>query len=180
MKATSIGTLIGSTFENMVLRSETWCHVLLMSQLMKKLYRNILYKSRLNELSGYSMFWIAVKRIRVLTVYALVSLRFFREIRRAKHHAKTVKNTNMDRDVLIIGGGISANSIEINKVLEDQNAHKLDIIAMNWYACSPLATRIIPNYYILTDPIFKPSIELVLKEKSTKDLWKVLSEWKQT
>lgn len=147
---------------------------------MIKLLRKISHKSRFDELSSYSIFWIFAKRLRMLVTYCLLSAIYSKKIFLAKRQSKTVHNSRNSKKVLIIGGGPSANRISLENVLRDQSQNRLDVIVMNWYAVTPLAEHLIPNLYVLSDPIFKPNYDKVLKGKSTKAVWNIINSWKST
>jgi len=70
--------------------------------------------------------------------------------------------------------------MNINAVLADQRRGELDVFAMNWYTHTNIAKSIIPDYYVLSDPINKMNSGKSFRGRKTEDLWDQLSVWSDT
>jgi len=65
---------------------------------------------------------------------------------------KGLKNTKKRKKCFVFANGPSINLLDYEKVLKYQKLG-FDIICMNSYIISKMAEKIIPNYYILSDPL---------------------------
>ena len=136
--------------------------------------------TRLTINPQYSVTLLAVQKLRVLLVFITRSIFEWRVLRKAHHQTKKIKGAYSDKDALVIAGGPSVNRLIVENVLQDQQSGQLDVFAVNSYAEGEIASRLIPDYFGLSDPIHKPNSNVVFKGVNSQDIWAKLESWPQT
>jgi hypothetical protein len=86
---------------------------------------------------------------------------------------KLMKSTRQDRSALIIGNGPSAKKLDVACVIAEQRKG-LEIYVVNYYATSRLAESIVPNYYVLSDPL-----TLTTEGTGNQHILDFLNKWPQ-
>ncbi|MDB9877743.1 hypothetical protein OAC79_03030 [Amylibacter sp.] len=66
----------------------------------------------------------------------------------------SLKDSKVGRKALLISNGPSATNLDFDKVCRLQEAGNLDVFALNSFMDGYEEHRIIPNYFMLADPIF--------------------------
>ena len=65
-----------------------------------------------------------------------------------------IKNSKIGRQALLISNGPSANKLDFNKVRKLQKDQKIDVFALNSFIDDFEVHKLVPNFYMLCDPIF--------------------------
>ena len=142
--------------------------------------RNLDIATRLSRNPNYSVMRLFLQKFRVIAGFIVFSAISFPMLRKTKKITKMVKNTASGRNALVIAGGPSAASLNIEKIICDQASQKLDVFAMNWFTHTRLAEFIKPDFYVLSDPINRINRGGVFKNRSSSAIWEKLIEWKTT
>lgn len=151
-----------------------------MSILDKLTHSQLGMYSRLTTNPQYSVTLLVVQKLRVLLIYTARSIFDWNLIRKAHRHTKKIKGARINKDALIIAGGPSVNRLSIENVLLAQQSGQLDVFAVNYFTEGEIASRLIPDYFVLSDPIHKPNSKVVFKGVNSQDIWAKLSSWPQT
>ena len=65
---------------------------------------------------------------------------------------KELKNTKKGKKCFVFANGPSMNLLDVKKIEKYQKLG-LDVICMNSYIISKMAEKVVPNYYVLSDPL---------------------------
>ena len=130
--------------------------------------------SRLTTNPRYSVTLLAIQKIRVLLIYFARSIIEWRFLRQAHRQSKRVNKANENKDALIIAGGPSVNRLNVGSVRTAQSNGELDVFALNWFPLSELAQTLVPNFFCLSDPLFKPGSKTLFKGQSVEKIWDYL------
>ena len=119
------------------------------SNLLKKAYPFIAkyYDNRSKTILGHIL--------ELFATYVLNMAYFFLNIfpqRDLIEKTKELKNTKKGKKCFVFANGPSINLLDYEKVLKYQKLG-FDVICMNSYIVSKMAEKVVPNYYVLSDPL---------------------------
>lgn len=118
---------------------------------------------------GYSVVSLALKRVRVL-VECIARMSTTLRVRRvALATLKQLRETKPDRNALVLGNGPSVSTLDIEWL--NQNRSSIDVFVVNWFPLSPVATEIVPDCVVLSDPHNFPGNS---QDERNQILWEVL------
>jgi hypothetical protein len=135
--------------------------------------------SRLTTSPGHSLWKLGVKRLRVLLRWVIETMFEFQDLAYAHRITRRIKDQGEGRRVLIIAGGPSTKNINIEEVNRLQRLGELDLIAVNSFALSALASEIEPDIYVLGDPLYLPNSKIINKGAVPSDVWEKFNDWKE-
>jgi hypothetical protein len=105
---------------------------------------------------GLNLFAILLVATRVLATFVIRRLSFGTGRKSALKDLKSLHGSASEKDVLIIGSGPSARSLNLEEVAKRQESGSLIVLATNYFLSSPLAKKITPDYLVWADEVFHP------------------------
>ena len=105
---------------------------------------------------GLNGFALLVVAARVLAAFAVRRISYGAGRKSALEDLQSLRGFAHEKEVLIIGSGPSARSLNIEEVAKRQESGSLIVIATNYFLLSPLAQRVTPDYLVWADEVFHP------------------------
>lgn len=99
---------------------------------------------------------LIIQKARVLVMFAIRRIASGGGRRSALNRLRALKNSASNRDVLVVGSGPSADSLNGPEVAKAQNAGELTVVATNYFLNSPLAKSFTPDFLVWSDSVFHP------------------------
>jgi len=143
-------------------------------------FRKLDVATRLTRNHNYSIIFLFVQKIRILIVFILFTSLSLRSLRRTRKISRTQRDIARGRDALIIAGGPSSLKLNLHKVKADQMSNKVSVFAMNWYTHTELAHQLVPDYYVLSDPLNQMNRHSEFRGRRSVDIWSQLAKWTET
>lgn len=143
----------------------------------KRKFRKLDVATKLTRHPGYSISFLFFQKIRVLIVFLLFTSISLGSLRKTRKITRLQKNIAKGRDALVIAGGPSSLKLNLRKVIEDQTSNKVSVFAMNWYSHTDLANHLVPDYYVLSDPLNQMNRNGEFKGRKSADIWSQLAKW---
>ena len=113
---------------------------------LKEYYKNHSYYNRLSPLSYVFVFFID------LIILIKTSFKTFRNFKNFRD-TKSLKNTFKDQNAFVFANGPSLNKVDLNKVKQLQQNSGNKVICVNSFI-SKLSHKLIPDYYVISDPVY--------------------------
>ena len=113
----------------------------------------------------------------MIALCALQSVIYMKSIRKSRKVNRKIHSSKQGKTALIIAGGPSSGFLDIDQVISEQSNGDLDVFAMNWYSHTKLANFVIPDFYVLSDPINMPDSKAVYKGRKCQEIWDQIDKW---
>ena len=124
---------------------------------------------------GGSIWRTTLQKVRVLANLALRRALLGSGRRDALELLKGLSGSETGHDVLVVGSGPSANTLNLREVKKRQQAGRLRVVATNYFLQSPHAKTISPDYLVWADDVFHPHTD-----HSGPDPWEALASHQNT
>ena len=108
---------------------------------------------------------LLLKLLRILVTYFARRVTQGWSVRRALKSLRKLEGSAFGVDVLVIGGGPSASSLNEKEVARRQSEGTLIVVATNYFLSTELAKEISPDYLVWSDEVFHP------RNRHKKDAW---------
>lgn len=130
-----------------------------MKEKLKKLYKT---RFEMHSISNPLLYFIIFSIDYTLYIkYLLSNLKKFKYLKATKY----IKNTMKEQNAFVFANGPSLNKINLEKVKNYQKQFGYKLICVNSFI-GKFSSKIIPDYYVLSDPVyFGYSEELISKER---------------
>ena len=151
-----------------------------LAERVKRKLRRLDVATRITRNPNYSITRLFVQRMRILVVFVLFTFLSLSSLRKTRKISRSQRNIARGQDALIIAGGPSSLKLNIQKVLEDQMGNKVSVFAMNWYSHTELAHHLIPDYYVLADPLNQINRHGEFRGRKSVEIWSQLAIWTKT
>ena len=126
---------------------------------------------------GYSATWAILIKARIALQWIAMSLltnpltRF-----RCRKITKLLRTEGRDTNAIVFANGPSVNGLNVSYVENLRANNRIKIFAVNFYAKAEIAKRLIPDYYVLSDPATRPDSQA----ENVDQLWEILDKWQGT
>ena len=97
-----------------------------------------------------------LQKLRVLLNFVIRRLSLGTGRHQALQALRLHRGAGREQEILVIGSGPSANSLQAREVKKRQKAGELLVVATNYFLNSPLARIITPDYLVWADDVFDP------------------------
>ena len=113
----------------------------------------------------------------MIALFVLQSVIYAKSIRKSRKVNRKICYSKQGKTALIIAGGPSSGFLDIDQVISEQSNGDLDVFAMNWYTNTKLANLVVPNFYVLSDPLNMPGSKALYRGRKCQEIWDQIDEW---